>query len=720
VVGVETFINNFMKNNLALIALMGLSPYVSAQSPDSISEKDFLSDMPIVLSVSRLPQRLDETPGAVTILDRDMIRLSGARDVADLLRLVPGFQTGYSFEKVAPTASYHGAFGTYSNRLQVLVDGRSTYSPYFIGSVEPGLQTVALADIERIEVLRGSNSAAYGARAMLGVINIVTRHTVDTLGLQASQTSGDNKVNDSQARIGWATPDASFRITVDRRADEGLTGSNGHNQIDRANFRADWRTAANDDVQLRAGISTIYAGKGAPDKPGEALRDTSFDARYVQLDWRRSLGEDADLAFNFSHSQESYKDAFPYSLKEIKNYFAPSSEYAAYLKNEVEKIYGPVTDTTFQYIYAEYLKKELGSITDVELAAKKMQAASLPDSFDLNAGGRSSNDSVSLQHTFRQGSTLRVVWGGEFRREQVTSPNLYNTGTALVNDFTRLFANVEWRLAPALVLNAGAMAENSTVSGDSFAPRVMLNWHALLGQTLRAGVSKAYRPPSTFEQSSNVQFSSNGQLLRIAALSQGNLQPESVRVRELGYLGDFPKWGVNLDVRIFHEQMGGYINSDNTYLPGDTSLVPTEVLHYYNAKNFAIRGAEYQLKWQPWQGAQFMLNQAHIHIGDNERKTGQAVAAPALASTLSYFQKLPGGLDFSLMHQHSGTHRLSGGTTKVVNIKRTDVRLGWPLRFGANRGEIAVVAQNLGSPYADFASDFTFQRRAFVTLRIEN
>ncbi|MDI1245350.1 MAG: TonB-dependent receptor plug domain-containing protein, partial [Rhodoferax sp.] len=70
-----------------------------------VSEKDFLEEMPIILSVSRLPQRLDETPGAVTILDRDFIRSSGARDVADLLRLVPGFQSSTSFEGDAPQAS---------------------------------------------------------------------------------------------------------------------------------------------------------------------------------------------------------------------------------------------------------------------------------------------------------------------------------------------------------------------------------------------------------------------------------------------------------------------------------------------------------------------------------------------------------------------------------------------------------------------------------------
>ena len=80
-----------------------------ATHASALSEADYLMEMPIVLSVSRLPQRLDETPGAVTILDRDMIRLSGARDVADLLRLVPGFQTSTSFESGAPFASARAA-----------------------------------------------------------------------------------------------------------------------------------------------------------------------------------------------------------------------------------------------------------------------------------------------------------------------------------------------------------------------------------------------------------------------------------------------------------------------------------------------------------------------------------------------------------------------------------------------------------------------------------
>lgn len=638
------------------LAILGWTSLASAQATAALSEKDFLDEMPIVLSVSRLPQRLDDTPGAVTIIDRDMIRLTGARDVADLLRLVPGFQTSTSFETGAPFASYHGGFDAYSTRMQVLVDGRSVYSPYLIGGTGPGLQTVALADIERIEVLRGSNSAAYGARAMLGVINIVTRHTRDTLGLRAAVASGENGIRDAQASLGWSKDDASFRLGLDRRADDGLSGTNGHNLINRVNFRADLIASAHDEVQLRAGGFTIDSGKGFARRVDDALRDRIYSSGYAQLDWRRILGVDKDLAFSLSHTEETHRESFPYT--------------------------------------------RLPGLT-------------------LDYGGRASSDTVALQHTVRHSADVRVVLGGEISRELVTSQPLYNTDAAQVNNFSRLFGNVEWRLGRDVVLNAGAMAERSSASGDSFAPRVMLNWHLAEGQTWRAGISRAHRPSSAFEQFGNVRYSLNGIVLQALTVARGNIQPETVLVREIGYLGDFPAWGANLDVRAFHEQIGGFVRRQQYALPPGTTRLPSNPYDYVNDENFTIQGLEYQLKWRPWRDAKVIFSQAYIDIRSAD--LGTASAAPKRASTLTFFQKLPGGLDLSLMHQDQSKVTPQGaGVGTQAAMMRTDLRLGLPLRFGANRGELALVVQNLGSPYQDFAPESRFNRRAFVTLLVEN
>lgn len=634
-----------------------------AQTSPVSSEKDFFEEMPIVLSVSRLPQRLDETPGAVTILDRDMIRRSGARDVADLLRLVPGFQTSTSFEGDAPQASYHGGFNHFSARIQVLVDGRSAYSTYLFGSVAPGLMSVALEDIERIEVLRGSNSAAYGARAMLGVVNIVTRRTAATLGVQAQLTNGENGIRDAQAALGWGSDKAGFRISVSSRVDDGLAGTNGHNQVRRFNFRSDWRASLYDEVQLRAGILEIEAGRGEANNVTSPPRDGLYESGFAQLNWRRTLGPNDDLALSLSRTHENYSDVFSFSLLPYIN-----------------------------------------------------------DSIDVSANGKSTNDSVTLQHTFRRGDALRVVWGGEWRREQVTSQPMYNSSDALVTDFKRLFANAEWRLTPAWLLNAGFMGEQHSHFGFNLAPRLMFNWHVLPGHTLRAGVSKAFRPPSVFETRSNVRYSYNNLPLQVTSLSRGNIQPESMLTRELGYLASFPQWGAGLDVRVFQEQVSGFVQRQRYALPAGSSLLPSTPWDFYNGEDFSIQGFEYQLNWKPWQGAQVGFNQAYTRISFSRPAIDPdlAFAVPDLASTLVFTQKFPADMELSLSHQDSGSTFLQGAGDYKRAIARTDVRLSKALRWGARHGELALVVQNLGEPYLDFDQRSEFRRRAFLTLRLDN
>jgi iron complex outermembrane receptor protein len=642
-----------MKSIICLATLLGLAPVGLAQTASAVSEKDYLQDMPIVMSVSRLPQRLDETPGAVTILDRDMIRSSGARDVADLLRLVPGFQSSMSFETAAPLASYHGGFDSYSNRMQVLVDGRSVYSSYFIGSVGPGLQSVAIGDIERIEVMRGSNSAAYGARAILGVVNIVTRDLNDTLGTQISVGAGENAIRDAQARFGWKSDAGQFRLSVDRRADAGLSATNGHNQVERLNFRGNVRMSSASELDFQAGVLGIDFGKGSFIDSLNPTRDGFYGSSYAHLDWRRNLNTDEDLLISISHSEENYRDSTPVSLASF----------------------------------------------------------GIPQSMLVDFGaGKASNDAISAQHTMRKNAEVRVVWGGEFRHEQVASRALYNTEAPFYSDFTRLFGNVEWQMVPGWLLNAGAMLESGSESGDSFSPRLMINWNVAKGQTLRAGVSKSHRPPSTFEKYADVRFviPGVGTLYQIEA--KGNTSAEKLTSHELGYLGDFSNLGLTLDVRVFHEQITGFIRQQNGTRPFD----------YANDENFPIHGLEYQLKWRPWRDAQITFNQSYTKI-DTAHIGGSVLAAPELASTLMFSQKFSNGLDFSVMHQDSSAVvPQNAGWFDQMAFTRTDLRFGMPLRWGVQKGEVALVVQNTGSAYQDFDKQVGFQRRAFVTLRLDN
>ena len=118
-----------------------------------------------------------------------MIRASGARNIHELFRLVPGFQMGMHTGNT-PLVTYHGLADEAPRRMLVQVDGRSVYSPYFIAGVEWNQIGVDIDDIERIEVFRGSNSATYGSNAFLGVANIVTRAPAETLGTRVSIANG--------------------------------------------------------------------------------------------------------------------------------------------------------------------------------------------------------------------------------------------------------------------------------------------------------------------------------------------------------------------------------------------------------------------------------------------------------------------------------------------------------------------------------------------------
>lgn len=129
--------------------------------------------MPTVLSASRLVQPINEVPVAITVIDRELIEASSAVNVAELLRLVPGFQVTYT-EGIDAITTYQGFADQLSRRMQVLVDGRPVYNPGISGVIWSALP-LTLDEIERIEVVRGANAAAYGSNAFLGTINIITR-----------------------------------------------------------------------------------------------------------------------------------------------------------------------------------------------------------------------------------------------------------------------------------------------------------------------------------------------------------------------------------------------------------------------------------------------------------------------------------------------------------------------------------------------------------------
>ncbi|CAM8657372.1 TonB-dependent receptor, plug domain containing protein [Comamonadaceae bacterium] len=652
-----------MKPSITVMLLTLVSPWVAAEQtgPVAVSERDFMSDIPVVLSVSRLAQPVDEAPGAVTILDRHFIRISGARDITDLLRLVPGFQTTTSFETDAPMASYHGRNDDWANRIQVLVDGRSVYSGHLQGSAGLGLQALAMDDIERIEILRGSNSAAYGARAFLGVINIISRDVRETAGSRARLSAGDSGVADAFVSTGWGDSDHAYRVSADTRGDMGLRSAYGVNRVSRVNVTGVLALDSGLELELRAGSVGIDAGRGDPkDKEGNAARNRFIGAQFVQADWHKILTPEQDLKVSFSHTENTHKDVFPY-LK-------PGSEPSGF--------YG------------------------------------IPVDFS----GHEVNQAISLQHTTALNPQWRVVWGTELRKELLTSPSTFYGRGSVATDFQRLFGNVEWKPLPDWILNSGVMLEQSELGGKTVSPRLMLNWHVSQGHTLRAGVSTAFRPPSAFEKYADVRYYGwNGGTPEITVSAKGNVGPEKIESRELGYNLALPARGVSGDVRIFDERItDGIERSRKIGFPNEL-ISPQD---YLNTDNYRIQGLEYQLQWKPSAPSLLMVTQTWTDIFGIERlRVLKSAARYAMSLTGSY--GFNSGYVVSLMHAQSEDIALMSPRDTFYNIVRTDVRIAKPFRLSGRKAELSLVIQNLDQPVRDGDSKFFFDRRAFVTLKAE-
>jgi len=161
-----------------------------------------------VTSASRRTQKLSEVPSAIFVITQDDIRRSGATSIPEALRMAPGVEVArIGTDKWA--ISIRGFNGRFADKLQVLMDGRSVYNPLFAG-VQWEQQDTLMEDIERIEVIRGPNAAVWGANAVNGIINIITKKAADTQGTLLSAGGGSFEQGFFGARHGGKINDDTF------------------------------------------------------------------------------------------------------------------------------------------------------------------------------------------------------------------------------------------------------------------------------------------------------------------------------------------------------------------------------------------------------------------------------------------------------------------------------------------------------------------------------
>ncbi len=621
-----------------------------------ISEQDYFSELPVVLTVSRLAQPLSETPGAVTVIDRETIRRSGAREVADVLRLVPGYIV-FGWNGANPNAAYHSAMDDFGTRNQVLVDGRSVYSSFFLAGTHRGMQGVVLEDIERIEVLRGSNSAAYGANAFLGVINIVTRHAADTQGTAIALTSGGGGIADTMLRHGWGTQGGHFRLTAERQTDTGYRNANDDKTLNKVHFRSDFQPSARDDLLLTLGAMQHIAGEGFPNSINNPLRTVTAESFYVHGVWSRQLAQNEQLRLSASFDHEKMQDVVP---------FTP--------------LPGVMLDTS----------------------------------------GYGRRFSAEIQHTVTLDENLRAAWGGALKREEAESIPLYFVPKVLFDRY-QLFGNVEWRPHGRWVLNAGGLWEKHSITGWEFAPRLAANFSLAPGHTLRAGATRAFRSPSLFELKADVRYYLGTTQVGRTSLARGGAQAETVEARELGYLAELPSLRMSLDVRVFDERIGDIVRRGEYSLAPSLLVTGSRANDYVNSPGYRIRGVEYQARWKPSATTELWLNQAYLKPLDATRMEDNMTVPRHITSLALFQRFAGGIELTALLYAIDTMSHRHPVRDATPHHKRLDLRIGYPFRIGSTRAEAAITVQAANGDYSLYfpSANFIFDRRAYGTLRFE-
>ncbi len=678
----------------ARIALLTLGTLAASAQAETPLEGDlFFSDLPIVASVSRLPQRQADAPSSVTVIDRATIRASGARALSDLFRLVPGFQT-YARSDKPTRVSYHGVtdHNEYSPRVQVLVDGRSLHSPLFRGGMNWDLVPVALEDIERIEVVRGSNTTSFGANAFLGVINIITVDPALVRGMSVSANNGNQGVRDYTVRTGGQLgASGNFRLTAQRLSDDGLNERSvpleeqtwqDANQADLLDLRAHFQLGVADALELSLGHVQGWRIRGRwleddddipqpgisdPEDPMRKLRQSSS---WLQLRWLHTLSDTADFSLRYTYGVDRADDGF----------LTP--------------------DPDFQpgYNYVDEM------------------------------GDRGTRHEVEAVHTFMPFDAARLVWGASWRYDQLRSDTLLRDKGTVHRNVGRMFANGEWKPSDWFTGNLGVSYEYDSIAGDHVAPRGSLSFHLTPENTIRLGYARAWRTGSTLDYEANLLVAPNTPV----QVGNEDLPAERLDSWELAYLGDWREWRMSVDVRHFRERISDR-HHDKIDVNGsdiDTVVAPEDL---------RISGYEFQWKWQPLDGTRISLGRASVRTSHSLNSYGDYLtsgidsnyersleryislaehSAPRRSTSLLLMQDLPFGIDLSIarywVHETKWTRN-----TAVDRYNRTDVRLAYPFKFGLQRGELAYTVQSLGGAHAEERDDRVVDRRHWVSLRLD-
>jgi len=622
---------------LFLLLVSSLTPF---SGPLHAQENDDLASLSVddlmnveVTSVSRKAQKLADTAAAVFVITQDDIRRSGATSIPEILRIVPGLDVARINGNVW-AISARGFNGQFANKLLVLIDGRSVYTPLLSG-VYWDVQDTLLEDVERIEVIRSPSGTLWGANAVNGIISIMTKHAIDTQSTLLSTGGGTARESSSAGRYGGSIGyNGHYRIYgkwIDRPDSiGGAKATHDALTVGRAGFRADWGSRLGDNFTLQG---DVY--RGAAETVGILVDPASpFTDRVATTDLAGH-----DLLFRWMSVQSSR------------------------------------SDTTFRAFYDHTSRSDPGMSADRHtFDVDFQQHLKLHKWIDLVWGA-----------DYRTSSSRTEGPGLELVRDS----NQSSVASAFVQN--------EMEVSRRLRVTVGTKLQYDPVTQLQFQPTLRLLYKASERQTFWAAATSAVRTPSESELYSRAivgAFGDGGGNTTALLMVMGDptLKPERVESYEAGY-----RWQVSpeiaFDATAFHSLMRDLVGTRAAQPFVDSAgrmIVPMAVV---NTSHGDADGAEFLLtdaltsNWNVTLGYAFFQQTTTDDGGLGSSLDIGESSAPRHQLQLRSFVQLPKQVELDTSAYYVGPYG-----SAVPAYLRLDAQLTWR---PAKRLELSISGRNL-------------------------
>jgi len=394
-----------------------------------------------VTSVSKRTQKVADAAAAIFVITQEDIRRMGATSIPDALRMVPGLQVAQIDQNKWAIGS-RGFNGRFDDKLLVLIDGRSVYTPLFSG-VYWNVQDVMLEDVDRIEVIRGPGATLWGANAVDGVINIITKSAKNTQGGLLTAGAGSQEATAETARYGAKIKDNTYYRVYGKYFDwypsidsTGTTASDGWHQL-RSGFRIDSSVATADSITVQG---DIYHDDFGETLTVPSLTPPAYSSTYPNNNDMTG----GDLLGRWNHS------------------FARSSTSL--------QMYYDRTNLLFPTIFSDH-----ESVYDVD-----------------------------FQHDIHLGESQELVWGLGYRSIQDNNASTFTVGVqpdhSNLNQYSAFVQDTLGFFNSRMQVTVGSKFEHNPFTGFEAEPNIRILGTLTKEQTVWAAISRAVRTPAITEE----------------------------------------------------------------------------------------------------------------------------------------------------------------------------------------------------------------------------